>query len=261
MTEASVTRTAFLALVMAAALVPAARAKEELPLEKLVFTDALSEKLPYRLLKPEKIDPAKKYPLVVFLHGAGERGNDNEKQLVHGVTEFASKENRAKHPCFLIAPQCPDGAKWADVDWGADRHTLPKEMSTPARLTVELVETMLKTEPIDSKRIYLTGLSMGGFGTWDLIARRPDLFAAAAPVCGGGDEATAEKIKNIPVWAFHGAKDGAVKVARSRNMITALEKVGGKPKYTEYLDVGHNSWDRAYKDPEFFRWLFAQKQD
>jgi predicted peptidase len=115
--------------------------------------------------------------------------------------------------------------------------------------------------PIDPMRVYITGLSMGGFGAFDLLARRPDLFAASAPVCGGADEKTADKIKHIPIWAFHGAKDTAVKPARSRNMIGALEKAGGKPKYTEYPDVGHNSWDNAYRDPEFSKWFFAQKKE
>src|SRR5207244_7702516 len=113
---------------------------------------------------------------------------------------------------------------------------------------------------IDPKRLYITGLSMGGYGTWDLISRHPELFAAAAPICGGGDEDQAEKIAKLPIWIFHGAKDQAVPVERSRNMVTALKKAGGEPKYTEYPDVGHDSWVRAYKDPELFAWLFAQKK-
>jgi predicted peptidase len=242
-------------------LTSCAMARDPLPLEKLVFKDNAGKTVSYQLMKPEKIDPDKKYPLVVFLHGAGERGNDNEAQVVHGVPQFASRENREKYPCFLIAPQCPPAAKWAEVDWSANSHTIPKEVSEPGRLTLLLIETLLKEQPIDPKRIYITGLSMGGYGTWDLIARRPDLFAAAAPVCGGADEATAEKIKQIPLWVFHGGKDGAVKPQRSRNMITALEKVGAKPKYTEYPEVGHDSWNPAYKDPEFYKWLFAQKRD
>lgn len=237
-----------------------ARAKEPLPLEKLIYKDSVGKTLPYRLMKPEGYDAAKKYPLVVFLHGAGERGTDNEKQLVHGVPQFASEANREKYPCFLIAPQCPDDTKWVDVDWSADSHQSPKEMTEPTRLTVELLESLAKQYSIDPKRIYLTGLSMGGYGTWDLIARRPELFAAAVPICGGGDEATAEKIKGLPIWAFHGAKDGAVKPARSRNMIAALERAGGKPKYTEYPDVGHDSWNPAYKDAEMLKWLFEQKK-
>jgi predicted peptidase len=227
------------------------------PLEKRVF-EKDGQKLPYRLLKPAKVEDGTRYPLVIFLHGAGERGTDNEKQLVHGVPQFVA--NREKYPCFLIAPQCPDGKKWVEVDWSADAHTLPKDPGEVGQLTLALIEQSLKDLPVDPKRVYLTGLSMGGYGTWDILARRPELFAAAAPVCGGADEATATKIKDIPVWVFHGAKDGAVKVARSRNMVAALEKAGGKPKYTEYPDVGHNSWDPAYKDPEFYEWLFAQSK-
>jgi predicted peptidase len=230
-------------------------------LEKKTIPDAKGKTLPYRLLKPDNYDPKQSYPLVVFLHGAGERGTDNDKQLVHGVGDFASAENRQKYPCFLIAPQCPNESKWCEVDWGALSHTMPKEPSEPARLTLELIAAMQKDFSIDAKRIYLTGLSMGGYGTWDLLARRPDLFAAGVPICGGGDEATAATIAKIPIWAFHGDKDTAVKVVRSRNMIEALKKADGVPKYTEYPGVGHNSWSKAYSDPEMMKWLFAQKRD
>lgn len=236
-------------------------AKDPLPLEAQVYQDAKGDKLPYRLLKPLRVAEGKKYPLVVFLHGAGERGTDNEKQLIHGIPQFASNENREKYPCFLIAPQCPAAQRWVEVDWSADSHMQPKEAGPAGRMTIELVEKAIKELPVDPKRVYITGLSMGGYGTWDLIARRPELFAAAAPVCGGADESTAEKIKHIPIWAFHGAKDTAVKPSRSRNMIAALEKVGAKPKYTEYADVGHNSWDNAYKDPKFYQWLFDQHKE
>ena len=118
----------------------------------------------------------------------------------------------------------------------------------------------MKDLPIDAKRVYVTGLSMGGYGTWDLLARKPELFAAGVPVCGGADEATAEAVKGVPVWAFHGAKDGVVKPARSKNMVAALEKAGAKPKFTEYPTVGHDAWNPAYKDPAMFAWLFAQKK-
>jgi predicted peptidase len=148
-----------------------------------------------------------------------------------------------------------------EVDWSADSHVQPKEIGEAGRLTLELIESAMKDLAVDPKRIYITGLSMGGYGVWDLLARRSELFAAATPVCGGADEATAEKIKRIPVWAFHGAKDTAVKPVRSQRMIAALQKAGGKPKYTEYPDVGHNSWDNAYKDPKFYQWLFDQHKE
>jgi predicted peptidase len=217
--------------------------------------------LPYRLLKPDNYDPKKKYPLVIFLHGAGERGSDNTKQLIHGVGDFCKEANRKEYPCFLIAPQCPDGKKWVEVDWSADSHKMPKEPSESMRLLLELIPQLQKEFSIDDKRIYVTGLSMGGYGTWDLVARRPDLFAAAIPICGGADETTAAKIAKLPIWVFHGDKDGAVKVSRSRNMVEALKKAGGDPKYTEYKGVGHDSWTQTYADPKVMKWLFSQKKN
>lgn len=239
----------------------AAPAADPPPLEKHTYTDAAGKKLPYRLLRPPMVEKGRTYPLVVFLHGAGERGTDNDKQLVHGVPLFAAPEVREKYPCFLVAPQCPEKQRWVEVDWGLDRHTLPKEPGEPGRLTLELIDKLLKDLPVDPKRVYVTGLSMGGFGAWDLVARRPELFAAAAVVCGGADEATAEKVKHVPVWMFHGAKDTVVKPSRSRNMAAALEKAGGKPKLTEYPDVAHNSWDPAYRDLKLYEWLFAHKKE
>jgi predicted peptidase len=230
-------------------------------LEKRTYKDAQGKALPYRLLKPDNYDPKSKYPLVLFLHGAGERGDDNEKQLIHGVPEFAREDNRKKYPCFLAAPQCPAGAKWVDVDWSADTHVQPDEPSESLRLALALVGALQGEFSIDAGRIYVSGLSMGGYGTWDAAMRRPELFAAAVPICGGADETRAERIARMPVWVFHGAKDPAVKVARSDRMVAALIKAGGNPGYTRYPGEGHASWVPAYRDPELFKWLFAQKRE
>ena len=219
-------------------------------LEKRTFTQGKAS-LPYRLMKPADYDASKKYPLVVFLHGAGERGDDNKAQLRHGIKDFVSDAARKKHPCFLIAPQCPRGKGWASFG---------KDSAGAGRLVLGLIDELRKEFTIDDKRIYLTGLSMGGFGTWDLLARKPDLFAAGIPICGGGDPAKAEKLAKIPIWAFHGDKDGAVNVDRTRKMIAAIKKAGGEPKYTEYKGVGHDSWTATYKDPAVLEWLFAQKK-
>jgi len=234
--------------------------KMETLLEARVFDDGKEHKLSYRLLKPKDFDPKKSYPMVVFLHGSGERGSDNVAQMKHGVPQFASEANMAKYPCFLVVPQCPSGKQWVGVDWSATEHSIPKDPSSSAALTLGLIAAIQKEFPIDAKRIYLTGLSMGGYGAWDLIARRPELFAAAVPVCGGGDEKTAKAMAKVPIWAFHGAKDTAVPVTRSRNMIEAIEKEGGTPKYTEYPEVGHDSWNGAYSDAKMFEWLFSQKK-
>jgi len=247
------TRT-FAALFVA--LFPAAVSAQELPLEAKTHTDAAGKALPYRLLRPETIEAGKTYPLVIFLHGAGERGTDNKKQMIHGVPEFAKAANRKAYPCFLIAPQCPSQARWVEVDWSAKSHVTPEKPSEPMRLLFELVDALMKELPIDAQRVYITGLSMGGYGTWDAACRRPDLFAAAAPVCGGGDDLQAAKIAKLAVWAFHGDKDTVVLPLRSRNMIEAVKKAGGEPKYTEYKGVGHNAWGPAYKDPELLKWMF-----
>lgn len=230
------------------------------------FTDELflstsGNSLKFRQLAPAKLEAGKKYPLVIFLHGAGERGSDNKKQLIHGVTELAADEMRARYPAFVIAPQCPEGKKWVEIDWSADSHTMPAEPSQPLAAVFELVDTLLKTQPIDAQRIYITGLSMGGYGTWDAIQRRPDMFAAAVPVCGGGDPALAKQIQFTPLWAFHGDQDQAVKVKRSREMIEALKGVGAEPLYTEYKGVGHDSWTETYKNPKLYEWLFAQRRE
>ncbi len=216
--------------------------------------------LRYRLMRPTAVEEGKKYPLVLFLHGAGERGSDNEAQLKWGMADFATEEARNKYPAYVLAPQCPTGEKWSNVDWSARESSLPEKASDSMGLTLQVIEKMLKEEPIDPARIYITGLSMGGYGTWDALARRPELWAAAIPICGGGDPATVERFKAIPIWCFHGDADTAVRVERSRQMIEALKKAGVEPKYTEYPGVGHNSWSATYANPEVHAWLFAQRR-
>lgn len=224
-----------------------------------VYKNDKGETLNYRLMIPKDYSATgtEKYPLVLFLHGAGERGDDNGKQLVHGTKEFAKDENRQKYPCFVIAPQCPNGKKWSEVDWSADSHKQPEE-SISLKLTREVMAYIEKEFRIDTKRLYVTGLSMGGYGTWDMISRTPETFAAAIPICGGGDETQADRLTKLPIWAFHGDKDTAVKPERSRRMIEAIKKAGGEPGYTEYPGVGHDSWSQTYANPEVMAWLFKQ---
>lgn len=216
--------------------------------------------MPYRLLKPEQIEPGQDYPLVLFLHGAGERGTDNALQLVHGAGAFATPESRRNHPCFVVCPQCPLDRRWVEVDWGLPSHTMPKTASVPLTLVFELVDKLAAELPVDKQRLYITGLSMGGFGTWDAIARRPQYFAAAIPICGGGDTAQAPKLVGLPLWAFHGDQDPVVKPRRTADMIAAIRKAGGTPKMTMYRGVQHDAWSRTYADPAVLEWLFAQKK-
>ncbi len=218
------------------------------------------ESLKYRLLKPASFNPDQKYPLVVFLHGAGERGDDNSAQLVHGMAAFCTAEHRQQFPCYVLAPQCPEGQKWSDVNWFTDKPTYPEKISRPLDLTLQVVDEMLANAAVDRNRVYIAGLSMGGYGTWDALSRRPELFAAAIPICGGGSVETVTAFQEVPLWCFHGASDNVVSVERSREMIAALKAAGGQPRYTEYPGVGHDSWTRTFADEETFQWLFAQKR-
>jgi predicted peptidase len=231
--------------------------------EAKVFQNAAGQKLPYRLLTPAKIEPGKQYPLVIFLHGLGERGTDNVRQLFWAAGEFAKAENRRKHPCFVVAPQCPPTALWVRKDLkelGAPQFTLAEKPTEPLGLVMELLDKLPRELPIDKQRIYMTGLSMGGFGTWDIIARRPNVFAAAIPICARGDLAQAAKLKDLPIWAFHGDQDPVVPVGHTKAMIAAIRKAGGQPKMTIYPGVGHDSWSATYANPAVLDWLFAQRK-
>jgi predicted peptidase len=228
--------------------------------EPRLFQAAGGGVLPYLLLKPARIEPGRTYPLVLFYHGSGQRGDDNRSQWKHGVDVFRQPENRRKYPCFVAAPQCPLERQWVDVPWSADAGAQPAEPSEPMRLSLELLDALQREFGIDADRLYVTGISMGGYGAWDVITRHPNRFAAAVPVCGGGDETKAHAIARLPVWAFHGDADTVVKPQRSRNMIAAMRQVGGNPRYTEYPGVAHDSWTRAYHEPELLAWMFAQKR-
>ena len=215
----------------------------------------------YRLMRPAVVEPGTKYPLVLFLHGAGERGDDNEKQLAYLPTWLAEDAWRRKYPCFVLAPQCRTDSRWADFNW-SDKTSVPQKPQPTADLAaaVAALDAVVKAEPVDPGRVYLTGLSMGGYGSWDLAARMPERFAAVIPICGGGDEATAPKLKALPIWCFHGDADAVVPVERSRTIVEAVKAAGGNVTYTELEGVKHDSWTPAYRDPATLDWLFRQKR-
>jgi predicted peptidase len=227
--------------------------------EKRIFEQG-ELKANYRLLKPSVVESGKTYPLVLFLHGAGERGSDNDKPLVHGVKIFSTPDFLKRYPCFVVVPQCPDGQMWANIPWDSPAPKMPAEPTPIHRAVSALLDSLEKEFPIDRQREYVTGLSMGGFGTFDMILRHPKRFAAAAPVCGGVDLEKVVSVKELPIWIFHGDKDGVVKADRSREAFATLQQAGGAPKYTEYPGVGHNSWNNAYADPALYEWMFAQKR-
>ena len=215
----------------------------------------------YRLLRPARPERGRAYPVVLFLHGSGERGSDNAAQLKFLPTWLAEPAMRERHPCLVVAPHCRADHKWVEVDWKDPRGaTQPAEPSVDLAAAVAALDAVLAAEPADPDRVLLTGLSMGGYGTWDLAARSPGRFAAALPVCGGGDAATAPRLVRLPLWAFHGADDPVVPPARSRTMVEAIRAAGGAPKYTEFPGVGHDSWTPAYRDPDVLDWFFAQRR-
>jgi predicted peptidase len=228
--------------------------------EPLEYAGESGKVLRYRLLKPLDGNSSQRYPLVIFLHGAGERGDDNVSQLKHAMAEFCKPERRRSYPCYVLAPQCPKEERWADIDWTKKAVEFPNRASDSLQLVFEVVDNLLADVNVDRDRIYITGLSMGGYGSWDAMARRPDFFAAAMPICGGGDPATAARIKHIPIACFHGGADEVVIPEKSRAIVEAIKAAGGAPLYTEYPGVGHDSWTQTYANEENFRWLFQQRR-
>ncbi|MFK8110924.1 MAG: alpha/beta hydrolase-fold protein, partial [Rubripirellula sp.] len=218
--------------------------------------------LPYRIMRPKTLDPDKKYPLVLFLHGAGERGDDNEVQLVHGAEDFLKR--REQFPAYVIFPQCPKEKRWVESPWDlpSGRGQFDDEPSISMRLALELVDSIVQSQPIDKSRLYVTGLSMGGQGSWVAAVLPPKRFAAMLEVCGGGDPSWASRYKGLPIWAFHGQADNVVPISRGREMIMALTEAGHHPelRFVEYPGVKHNSWSMTYARDDVYEWLFSQQR-
>ncbi len=230
-----------------------------LPYIKEVHT-AGKDSLPYRLLYPLHYNKHKKYPIVLFLHGSGQRGTDNEAQLTGVPKALTDSAGRERYPCFIFVPQCPKNDVWVKFP-GFPGSLQTTTLPTPsAQATLAKLDLLIKQLPIDRKRIYITGYSMGGEGSFDFLTRRPRLFAAAIPICSVSDTAKAKFIYKIPIWAFHGDQDDVNDVKYSRLMINELRRYNGTPKYTEYPGIKHNSWSKAYNEPGLFDWLFAQKR-
>jgi dipeptidyl aminopeptidase/acylaminoacyl peptidase len=212
--------------------------------EKLEFGS-----LKFRFFGGTSLDARKRYPLVVFLHGRGSGGDDNERQLGGQARKFASDEIYKANPSFVVVPQCPDDS----VGWNGEF----------LDDVIGLVEAAAKSLPVDEDRLYITGVSMGGFGTFAALAKEPKLFAAAVPVCGGGNPSAARSLRKVAIWVHHGAADDVVGVENSRRMVEALEDERGIVRYTEYDEasgIKHNAWDPCYNNPEVFTWLFAQRR-
>lgn len=222
--------------------------------------------LPYRLLLPENYNPKEKYPLLLFLHGAGERGKDNEKQLIYGATLFLREDIRKKYPTIIIFPQCPENSYWSNVDIREDSRRRVYNFREEGEATwamymlQELVQRIVRDYPIQKKRVYVGGLSMGGMGTFEIVNRNPKLFAAAFPICGGGSPAHAPNMTKVKWWVFHGAKDDVVPPEKSQKMVSALRPSKASVRFTLYPEANHNSWDAALAEPELLSWLYSQEK-
>jgi predicted peptidase len=231
-------RLAF-ALLSIAFLLPAFVRADEKPAQEAKKSETAN--LHYLLYLPRGYDEdAKKtYPLILFLHGAGETGTDLKKVKIHGPPKLVDKKRDFEF--IIVSPQAPTRG-WK-----------------PSAL-LALLDDVEKEYRVDKDRVYLTGLSMGGFGTWNLAATAPGRFAAIAPICGGGDPKTAEKLKGLPIWVFHGAKDNAVPLKRSEDMVKALKEAGHEVKFTIYPNAAHDSWTATYDNPELYKWFLSHKR-
>jgi predicted peptidase len=217
--------------------------------------------MPYRVFRPSG---AARVGLVLYLHGSGGVGDDNQKQLalgnVFGTHVWALPEHQKRFPCYVLAPQTDRGwAKYQASSSGEPARLVPG-FGDGARLAFEIVQALVREYAIDERRIYVTGQSMGGAGVWNLIANRPQVFAAAVVCCGGATPDDVSLAKDLPLWNFHGDADQTVPVAVSRNRIAALRKAGGRPLSTEYAGVDHNVWEWAYTEPALPSWLFSQRR-
>jgi predicted peptidase len=227
--------------------------------------------LRYRILYPDNYDSSKQYPLVVFLHGAGHRGKDNQKQLVNGASLFLKDQNRKRFPAIVVFPQCGLNDFWArtrilrtatDSTPFRFEYLTDVPMNKGLNLVSMFLDSLSETQQIIKNQIYVGGLSMGGMGTFELLWRKPGFFAAAFPICGGGNPSVATQYKKgFPIWIFHGDKDPVVDVNDSRKMAAALKSADANVKYTEYPGVKHDSWKKALQEPELIPWLFQQRAE
>lgn len=229
--------------------------------EAISFYDSTGNVILYNYLEPVEVEDDEKYPLVLFLHGAGERGDDNKAQLVHIAPIFASDSIRNLYPSYVVFPQCPEDEYWGAVDTTGGTWTLSSSLEPEKSLVgvMKLLDNMIDLYPVDTNRIYISGLSMGGFGTFDYLARDPNKFAAAIPICGGGDTAFAKNYAHVPMKIFHGADDQVVSPQLSRDIYQALLQAGAKDvEYIEFPGVGHDAWTPAYQFEGLLDWMYSQ---
>jgi predicted peptidase len=237
--------------------------------EKKTWISPTGDTLRYRLLLPENYDTSKRYPLVLFLHGAGERGNDNEKQLTHGAGLFLNPENRKNFPAIVVFPQCDSLSYWSNVIIGINDSTKKREFNfqvngEPTKamnLLLQWLPDFEKSYGISASQRYVMGLSMGGMGTFEIVSRKQKYFAAAIPICGGANPKTVSTLTKTAFWIFHGMKDDVVPYQLSETMVLGFQSiyVAEEVNFTLYPEANHNSWDKAFAEPDLLPWLFSIK--
>ena len=227
--------------------------------EKFVYEN---DTLNYRILKPLNYNPNKQYPVHLFLHGSGERGNDNSSQLTHGGKLFLKKENREKYNSWVIFPQCSENDRWPSLSSDQWNNSFDNKISKPNKslgLVIRLMDEFIEKTQVDKHRIYVSGLSMGVMGTFEILFRRPNMFAAATPICGNGIPQLAKLYSNkVPVWIFHGSDDNVVSPKYSLAMAKAIIEAGGSPRMTLYENTGHGSWNNAFAEKDFLKWIHSK---
>ena len=231
--------------------------------EKLIWKDSKKGSLNYRFRKPDNIKPGSNYPLLFFLHGAGGRGDNNKDQLLDAgsIKAFSEQSIFSKYSSYLVAAQVPSNEQWVDVKWDSLNHKIPK-ISKTMDMALKLLDSIIdnRNNCIDTNRVYILGLSMGGYGVWDAIHRRPNFFAAAIPICGGGDKSSSKLISHIPIWAWHGDQDPVINVKRSREMYDAIKNNKGNMQYTEVEGKGHDVWIDAWGSKGLWNWIYSQSR-
>jgi len=229
-----------LVLALFCGIAPVALAQEAGTQQPAKLERPVTVRLNYLLSLPKDYDKQEKWPLMLFLHGAGERGHNLDLVKVHGPPKLIAQGKDL--PFIVVSPQCPADMWWESLE------------------LITLLDEIQSKYKVDPDRVVVTGLSMGGFGTWRLANYAPDRFAAIAPICGGAETFWAKRIAPIPTWVFHGTKDGAVPFERSQTMVDALKREKAEPRFTIYKDVGHDSWTETYNNPELYEWLLQQKR-
>ena len=252
----------FALLIILSALPVMAQFSVEEQMQFCSYTNEIGEVFAWRMASPRYPAEGAKYPLIIFLHGSGECGTDNKQHLRLGLPRLLDTLRKLNREAVVMAPQCQRGNWWVSRLAMTADYSMAAETTPSMDVLMELIRHVKATMPVDPERIYITGLSLGGFATWEAVQRYPDLFAAAVPICGGGDIRQVRQLRRLPVWIFHGDKDTNVSVECSRRMVAAMREAGcRKVFYTEYPGVAHNCWDKAYADAEMVNWLLAQTRE